>query len=116
MNKFFEAKAAGEWGETADMIVVVVSDDQVIDLLDAGVLDGRHDAPRITNRTVSTVTRIDKHRFSGRRDKKDGIAALHIDHVDVQRFRSLGLCNSKRGAKDEKQQERHHSTHQSPPT
>ena len=85
--------------QTADMIVVVVRDNQVIDLLNAGVLDGRHDPSRITNGTVSTVSSIDKHRFSGRRDKKDGIAALHVDYINVQRFRRFTLRNSKRGGK-----------------
>ena len=103
VNELLDGNMGREFGKTADMIVVVVSDNQVIDLLDASVLDGGHNASRITNCTVSTVPSINKHRFSGRRDKKDSIAALHVDHINVQRLRRFALCNSKRGGKDQNQ-------------
>jgi hypothetical protein len=101
IHKFFDGDMRRQFGECADMVVVVVSDDQVIDLLKASILDGGHNAPCVTNGAISTVPRIDKHRFSGGCDKKDGVAALHVDHINLQRLRSFGLCDSKRCEKDQ---------------
>src|SRR6516225_6769665 len=101
VNEFLDGNMAREFGETTDMIVVVVSDDQVIDLFEAGVLDGGHNASCIANGGVSTVSSIDKHGLSGRRHKQDGIAAFYVDHINVERLRSFGLRNSKRSGKDQ---------------
>ena len=83
VNELLDRDMRREFRKTADMVVVVVRDNQVIDLLDAGVIDGRHNAPCIANGAVSTVPSIDEHRFPGRDDKKNGIAALHVDHINI---------------------------------
>jgi len=65
-------------------------DDEMIDLLEAGVFDGVHDAGGVAGRGGSCVTGVDEQRFMGRRDKQRGVAAFDIDDVDVQCSARLG--------------------------
>ena len=83
--------ALGELGHAAEMIAVPMGDDQMVDLGEAGVLGGRHDAPGIADRRLGRdIAGVDEQRFAGRRDEERGVAALDVDHVDVQRGAGLG--------------------------
>ena len=53
-----------ELGKAADVIAVVVRRDQMIDLRDPGVLDGRHDAVGVADRGGARVPGIDEDRFA----------------------------------------------------
>jgi hypothetical protein len=66
VNEVFDWNTGRKFRETADMIRVVVTDNQVIDLVEAGVMDGGHNSFRVTDGAWSAVSGIDQHRFSGR--------------------------------------------------
>jgi hypothetical protein len=81
-------------GKAPDMIAVIVSNNQVIDPLNAGVPDRGHNASGIPDGPVAAIPCIDEHRFPGGRGKEHGIPALHVDHINVQRVRTPTLSNS----------------------
>ena len=85
------------------MVAMVVSRNQVIDLFEAGISDGGHDAIRVAHRRRASIPRIDENRFAGGRNIKLGVASLHIDHVDVQRLCNSSLAHEQRRRKGEHQ-------------
>src|SRR5579864_6981169 len=102
VDELFDGDMSRQLGKAADVIVVIVSDYQVIDLLNAGVLDRCHNASSIPDGAVPAVPGIDEHRFPGGRYKKHGISAFHVDHINVQGVPAL--CNSERCGKNDSQQ------------
>src|SRR5947199_331290 len=97
--EFLNADSVCEFGDSADMINMVVSYDQVINLLDLCVLECGHDAPNITDGAIAT--RVDEHRFSEGGNEKHGIATLDVYYVNVQGVCSPGLCNSTQCGNDQ---------------
>ena len=73
-----------ELGETARVIVVIVTNDDVVDLLHSRVTCRSHDAISIAV-VVAIVAGIDQHRFTGGRNVEGCFAAFHIDSIDSQR-------------------------------
>ena len=87
----------GELGEPAEVIAVPVRDDQVVDLRQARIVDGFHDAAGIARRGDGAgVARVHQHRLTGGRDEERGIAAFHVDDIDRQRFRGPVLRECRR--------------------
>ncbi len=69
----------------AEMIVVPMRRDQMIDLRQTGILDRRHDAIGVARGRRPDIAGIDQHRFARRRHEQRRIAALDVDHVNVER-------------------------------
>ena len=81
----------GELGHRAEVIAVPVRRDQVVDLREAGILDGGHDALGVARRGRAAVARVDQQRLAGRRDEQRRVAAFDVDDVDVQGLRRAAL-------------------------
>ena len=88
------------------MVTVPVRGNQMVDLREAGVFDGGHDAVRIPDRARAAIPRIDEQRFAGRRHEERGVAALHVDDIDVQGLRRSGLRGRTHHGQRESQQQR----------
>ena len=102
------------------MIAVPVSDDEVINLGDAGVFGGGHDALRVADCACPRVSGVDEHRLTrGRHEEHDvslrtdvGTSALDIYDIHVQGCsRRPRLRARKRGTKNEGQKKRHCFAH-----
>src|SRR5690349_9957713 len=70
------------------MIAMPVRHDEMIDLLNPGVFYSVHDAAGITYGCAG-IAGIDEQRFMRGRHKQNRVAALDIDHVDIQRLGCL---------------------------
>jgi hypothetical protein len=76
--------------QATEVIAMPVRDDQMIDLRDARVFHGFDDAARVTLRRLrAEVARIHQQRLARRRDEQRRVAALHVDHVNIQRLPPL---------------------------
>ena len=65
IDKLLDRHMRSQFRETAEMIAVPVRDDQMIDLLQAGIFHRRHDAARIARcRNRSEVSGVDQQRLS----------------------------------------------------
>ena len=84
VDEFADGDLRGELGQAAEVIAVPVRDDQMIDLGEAGVMDGIHDAAGIANGAGRDVARIHEQRLAGGRDEERGVAAFDVDDVDVE--------------------------------
>jgi len=78
--------------DAAHVIVMIMSDYQVIDLANAGSLRRRNDALRIASAAI-VVPGIDQHGLSGRRNEEHGLAALHVDRKYPQRLTCKQAAN-----------------------
>ena len=76
--------ACRELGEATHVIAVPVGRDEVIDLRDARIARGGHDAAGVARRRRSPVPRVDEQRFAGGRHEQRRVPALDVDDVDVQ--------------------------------
>ena len=76
-------------GKSADVIAVIVRDDEVIDLFHARIGGSGNDAGGVA--TVAGIARVDEQRFSRRRDNQRGVSAFDVHDVDLKRFRGAGL-------------------------
>src|ERR1700693_3567101 len=85
IDELLNRDAGGQFRQSAKMIAMPVSDDQVIDLRNAGVFQCGHDAFGIANGAGSHVPRVDEDRFTRRGHKQHRIAALDIYDINVQR-------------------------------
>src|SRR5207237_6056096 len=83
VDEFFDRYPLSKFGKAADMITVVMRDDQMIDRRHSRVLRRRHNSFGVTHRGWAAVSGVDEHRFSGRCNKQYGIAAFNIDDIDV---------------------------------
>src|SRR5712691_3145714 len=111
VDEFLDRNARGELGKSADMIAVEVSGDHVIDLRHPGIPDRGHDAIGVADRGITAVSRVVDDGFAGWRDPQLGIAAFHVDDVDVERFRHGPLCCWKRPRKRNGRYDRHQNAH-----
>ena len=75
------------------LVHVPVRGDQVVDLREPGVLDGRHDAAGVSGAGGAAVPRVDEDRLTGGRHKERGVPALHVDDVDIE-------CSGRPGLRD----------------
>ena len=69
IDKVPDGDAFREIGNATEMIAVVVGNNQVIDLPEAGVVDGSDDAlgvPALACEIAARVSRIDEQRLAGR--------------------------------------------------
>jgi hypothetical protein len=76
----------GELGDATGMITVKVGDDEMVDALDTGGMGGGHDPVGVAV-IVAVVTGVDEQGFARGGDIEGGLAALHVDGVDVQGLR-----------------------------
>src|SRR6202163_1124802 len=95
IDELLNRDAGGQFREPAKMIAMPVSNDQVIDLRNAGVFQSGDDAFSITNGARSHVPSVDEDRLTRGGHKKHRITALDINNIDVQR-RSHRPCLGKR--------------------
>jgi hypothetical protein len=98
-----------ELDDPAVVVWMEVGDQEVIDVIDAGVADGGHDTPGVAA-VVARKTCVHEQRLASGRDDQSGLAAFDIDEVDVERLgradeRETG--NRQRG--DNHQAEFHHA-------
>ena len=84
IDELLDRDAGGQFREAAKMIAMPVSNDQVIDLRNAGVFQSGHDAFGIANGARSHVPRVNQDRLTRGGNKEHRIAALDIDDIDVQ--------------------------------
>ncbi len=99
IDKLLDRNARRQFGETTDVIAMVVGGDHAIDPRETRSLHGCHDPIRITCGGCTAVPRVDEDRLPGRSHIKLGIAAFDIDDVDVQGLRRPAL--SERGGSKE---------------
>src|SRR5262249_27326425 len=78
-----------EFCHSTEVVAVPMRRDQVVDLLQFGIFCRSHDALGITNRSGSGVPRIDEKRLALRCYEQGCIAALDVDHINVERFSRL---------------------------
>src|SRR6202142_3523325 len=101
----------GEFEIAADVIAVVVGDQQVVELLDACRLRHLDDAVRIAG---AVVAGIDQYGLPARGDEQRGLAALGVYVVDVQRLRRR-LCRGLSGKPRQGHEQSKHAMHGVPP-
>src|ERR1051326_5177206 len=94
VEKLLNRDAFGKLGPPADVIPVIMRENQMINLLQAGILGSVRDPARIPDSTVADIAGINQNRFAGRRNKQDSISALNVDNVNVQRSWFV-LCRGK---------------------
>ena len=95
----------------ADMIGVVMRDDEVVDARDACLLRRRRDAVGVTA-AESREAGVDEHRLAGRRHEQRGLSPFDVDEIDAQglailRGRSLRRRNGDRGGEQAKKDGAH---------
>ena len=90
VEEFADGDAFDEFGDAADVVVVKVGDEDVIEPGDAGVAHGLLDAG-----CVAAIGRrpagVDEEGSAGGGNQQSGLAAFDIDGVDEQVFCRLGL-------------------------
>ena len=96
IDELFDGNLRSQFGQAAEVIAMPVRDDQMIDLLEAGVFHGRHDSRGVSRRLRAGIAGVDEQRFARRRNEERRIAALHIDDIDVECLR-----RAERGQSDE---------------
>ena len=85
VNERADRNAGRELRDAADVIAVVVRNQNVVDLGETGVFRGSDDAIRVT--AVEAIpSGVNQQRFSGRRDEQSGLSALDVDKLNEQRF------------------------------
>jgi hypothetical protein len=92
--------ARSQFSDTAVMVAMPVSDDQVINPGDAGVSSRRQDSTGIAHGPCTTISGIDQERLTGWGDSKRGVAAFDVDNVDIQGLREAALARKKAGAEN----------------
>ena len=93
----------------ADVIAVVMRDDQVIDPHDARLCSRRSNPIGVTTVEAGPAG-IDEHRLSSRRDEQGGLTTLDVDEINLQRLRGR-LRDSDRSNDDEQDQQHEVFTH-----
>src|SRR5271167_1747463 len=74
-----------ELGHPADVVEVIVSDQNIIELRDAGALRGSGDAIGVAALVVGPAG-VDEKRLSGRGDEEGRLASFNIDEIDLERL------------------------------
>jgi hypothetical protein len=104
VQKFADGDTLDKLWHAAYMVDVVVGDEQVINVRDAGVAHGRQYAVSIAG-VMIWPSRIDKQGRAARSDEQRGLAALNVNGVNEQMTRRLvlGLRWLRRGGKEQSQ-------------
>ena len=74
------------------MVAVIVSDHNVVDLVDAGELCGSRNAIGISV-VEAGPPGIDEHRLPGGADEERCLSAFHVNEIDVER--TLSFCQTR---------------------
>ena len=77
-------------------------DDQIVNLLEPGVLHCCHNATSIANRARAAIAGVDEQRLARRGYKQRRVTAFNVHEVDLQ---ALRRCLSRRGDNDERESE-----------
>ena len=102
---------------SADMIAVIVSDQNIIELLDAGLVGGRQDAIGVAA-FVSRPAGIDQQRLPRWADNQRRLPALDVDEINLQGFRargSSGAWTRNQNTKAQTENGNQHGTHRLAP-
>ena len=91
-------KPLGQLLQSAHVIAVIVGENQVVDLLDAGFVEHLGDPVGIAG---AGVAGIHEQRLAGRRHVERGESALGVDEINIQRFAGLGLSVGQPREQDE---------------
>jgi len=78
-----------ELRHAADVIGMVVGDENVVDLLDASEFGGFVDADGVTVGVVAPAG-VDEERLLFRRDEESGLATFDVDEEDLESFLFAG--------------------------
>ena len=84
---------ARELRNSSRVIGVIVRDDDVVNVVDAGRFRGEHDAVRVSPVEI-VPARVNQQRFTLRIDDQRGLPAFHVNEIYLQRLRS------RRGGRD----------------
>ena len=84
VDEFFDRHAGCEFRHTTKVVAVPVGRDEVLDLLQAGILHRSHNASSVSHSRCSAIARINQNRLSGGSDEKCRIPAFDIDDIDIQ--------------------------------
>ena len=95
-----------ERSKPAHMIGVVVTDHQVVNLLQAGLLRGRMDSFGVP--VIDLETGVNQHRFPRRRHDQRGCSAFDVYPIDVQ-ISGLRLEHRRRKKQQRQNKEPHHN-------
>ncbi len=106
IDEMADRNARREFRHAAKMIAVPVRGNQIVDLREACLFRGGHDALGVSDRAGAGVPRIDQDRFAGRRHKERGVSALHIDDIHIKRLRGSSLRGWRRRREREREQKR----------
>jgi hypothetical protein len=85
IDKLANGNFGSQFRQAAEMIAVPMCNDQMIYLLKPGGLNSLHDSARIARSRSPGITGVYQQRLVGRPDDQRGVAAFHIDDIDVQR-------------------------------
>ena len=96
--------ALGQSRHPAEVIAVIVRRDQVVDLLQTRVADGRCNPIRVANGDGSAVPGVHQERLPRRRHEQRRVAPFHVDQVDVEPARGRPLRRQNPGKTREKGQ------------
>jgi len=99
VKELVDRDSLDQLGQAADMVVVVVSGEQVVDALDAGVAHGCLNAPCVAAIRGGPAC-IDEQGLACRTDEQCGLATFHVDGVDeevVRPGRGLRMCGVRFG-------------------
>ena len=75
----------GELWSAADMIVVIVGDEDEVNFFDASVVSGGDDASSVAIVVVGPAG-VDEKGLSVGRDEESGLAAFDVDEINLQGF------------------------------
>ena len=82
--------AGGELWSAADMIVVIVGDEDEVNFFDASIVSSGYDASSVAIVVVGPAG-VDEQGLSGGHDEESGLAAFDVDEIDLQ-----GFCGRRR--------------------
>ncbi len=98
-----------EFRHAAEMIAVIMRQDQMIDLGQTGITNGLHDAAGIAFRgKVADIAGVDQDRFAGRRDEQGPVSALDVHDINIQSVAGLRRDGGSRKQQGSKTNERAH--------
>src|ERR1700758_3244019 len=92
VDKRTHLDAVHQLGNTANVIAMIVRDQHIIELADAGLMRGSQDPVGVTP-LISRPTRIDEQRLSGRTHHQRRLPTFHVDKINLERLFAGGLSS-----------------------
>ena len=86
VNEFLDWQFAHQLHHAANMVDVEMRDQDIIELLDLGVLGDLGDSSRVAA-AKSGPARVHEHGLARRRDDQRGLAAFHVHEIQFQILR-----------------------------